>query len=70
MPAGPEAGTATTGPARENGFVVAVERRGMDIGTRDHESFRAAVATAAGYGAILAVMTLLLFGVPFLLFGL
>ena len=42
----------------------------MDIGTRDHESFRAAVATAAGYGAILAVMTLLLFGVPFLLFGL
>ncbi|MFC6787656.1 hypothetical protein ACFQFH_17890 [Halobaculum halobium] len=35
-----------------------------------HESFRAAVGTAAAYGAILAVMTLLLFGVPYLLFSL
>ncbi|WP_435063090.1 hypothetical protein [Halobaculum sp. EA56] len=42
----------------------------MDLGTLDHESFRAAVGTVAGYGAILAVMTLLLFGVPYLLFSL
>ena len=34
-----------------------------------HGSFRAALATAAGYGLILAVMTLLLFGVPYLLFS-
>jgi hypothetical protein len=40
------------------------------LGNLDHESFRAAVGTAAGYGAILAVMTLLLFGVPYLLFSL
>lgn len=34
-----------------------------------HESFRAALSTAAGYGLILAVMTVLLFGVPLLLFS-
>ncbi|MFC7136478.1 hypothetical protein [Halobaculum litoreum] len=42
----------------------------MDLGPLDHESFRAAAGTLAAYGAILAVMTLLLFGVPFLLFSL
>ena len=33
-----------------------------------HESFRAALGAFAGYGLILAVMTLLLFGLPYLLF--
>ncbi|MFC7069300.1 hypothetical protein [Halobaculum lipolyticum] len=42
----------------------------MDLGHLDHDSFRAAVGTLAAYGAILAAMTLLLFGVPFLLFSL
>lgn len=32
----------------------------------DHESLRTALATVGGYGLILAVMTVLLFGVPFL----
>lgn len=40
------------------------------LGTLDHESFHAAAGTAAGYGVILAAMTLLLFGVPYLLFSL
>ncbi|SHG54295.1 hypothetical protein [Halobaculum gomorrense] len=42
----------------------------LSLGYLDHESFRAAIGTAAGYGAIVAVMTLLLFGVPYLLFSL
>ncbi|MFC7098137.1 hypothetical protein [Halobaculum marinum] len=42
----------------------------MDFGPLDHESFRAAAGTVAAYGAILAAMTLLLFGVPYLLFSL
>ncbi len=36
----------------------------------EHESFRAALGTAAGYGLILALMTVLLFGVPYLIFSL
>lgn len=36
----------------------------------DHESIRTALATAGGYGLILAVMTLLLFGLPFAVFRL
>ena len=47
--------------------MTAREPRGMD---GNHESFRAALGTAAGYGLILAVMTVLLFGVPLLLFSL
>jgi hypothetical protein len=34
----------------------------------DHESWRAAAGTLAGYGLILVVMFVLLFAVPFLLF--
>jgi len=55
-----------------NDFVESPESRDMNLGlgALDHESFRAAVGTAAGYGVILAAMTLLLFGVPYLLFSL
>ncbi len=55
-----------------NGLVLPREASGMNTGLDrfGHESFRAAVGTAAAYGAILAVMTLLLFGVPYLLFSL
>jgi len=55
-----------------NDLVEPPESGGMNIGlgALGHESFRAAVGTAAAYGAILAVMTLLLFGVPYLLFSL
>lgn len=35
-----------------------------------HESFRAALGTAAGYGLVLVVMTALLFGLPLLIFTL
>lgn len=41
----------------------------MDISSRERESFGAALGTAAGYGLVLAAMTLLLFGVPYLLFA-
>ncbi len=63
------AGTRGHGDAatRRNGFVPAGERPGMP---EIHASFRAAAATAAGYAVILAVMTVLLFAVPFALFSL
>ncbi|MEZ3114435.1 hypothetical protein RYH80_00650 [Halobaculum sp. MBLA0147] len=35
----------------------------------DHESLRAALATFGGYGLILLVMTVLLFGLPYLVFS-
>ena len=41
----------------------------MDLPLR-HDSFGAALGTAAGYVLVLAVMTALLFGIPFLLFWL
>ena len=63
-------GSEAAGAAEGNGFAVALERSDMDLGHLDHESFRAAVGTFAAYGAILAAMTLLLFGVPYLLFSL
>lgn len=42
----------------------------MDLGPLEHDSFGAALGTAAGYGLVLVAMTLLLFGVPYLLFAL
>ncbi len=39
----------------------------MDLRGLDHESFLTGAGTAAGYGLILALMTVLLFGVPYLL---
>ncbi len=67
---GSEALGGSRAVAEGNGFAGAPERGGMDLGHLDHDSFRAAVGTLAAYGAILAAMTLLLFGVPFLLFSL
>jgi hypothetical protein len=40
----------------------------MDLAQFDHPSFVTAAATAGSYLLILAVMTLLLFGVPYLVF--
>ena len=34
----------------------------------DHPAWRAAAGTAGGYAVLLAVMTLLLFGVPYVIF--
>jgi len=39
-----------------------------DIGARDHPSWWTVLSTAASYGVVLAVMTVLLFGVPYALF--
>jgi len=43
----------------------------MDLpGGFDHPAFLTAVGTAFSYGLVLLVMTILLFGVPYLLFSL
>jgi hypothetical protein len=39
----------------------------MDLGQFDHPAFRTAAGTVAGYTVILAVLTVLLFGVPYAL---
>jgi len=39
-----------------------------DIGAYDHPSWRTVLSTAASYGIVLAVMSILLFGVPYALF--
>lgn len=36
----------------------------------DHESFRAIGGTVIGYGLLLGVMTVLLFGIPYAVFSL
>lgn len=38
-------------------------------GGNDHPSWTTAAGTLVGYGLILAVMTVVLFGVPYLLFS-
>ncbi|MDZ7747400.1 MAG: hypothetical protein U5K28_13220 [Halobacteriales archaeon] len=40
----------------------------LDISAYDHPSWRAILSTAASYGVVLAVMTVLLFGIPYALF--
>ncbi|MFC6836343.1 hypothetical protein [Halomarina ordinaria] len=40
----------------------------FDLAAYDHPSFRTAAGTAVGYLLVLAVMTLLLFGIPYALF--
>ncbi len=39
----------------------------MELDGLDHDSFLTGAGTVVGYGLILAVMTVLLFGVPYLL---
>jgi len=42
----------------------------MDLpGEFDHPALRTAIGTIFGYGLILLVMTLLLFGIPYLVFA-
>ena len=40
----------------------------VDLEQFKHESWMAVLATAVSYGMLLAVMTVLLFGVPYLIF--
>ncbi|WP_435195615.1 hypothetical protein [Natronomonas sp. EA1] len=41
----------------------------MNLSEFDHPSFRTAAGTVASYTLILAVMTVLLFGIPWLIFS-
>lgn len=41
----------------------------MDLARFDQPAFRAALGTLAGYGIVLAVMTVLLFLVPYAIFA-
>lgn len=40
----------------------------MDVGDLDHDSFLAAGSTFGAYTLLILVMTVLLFGIPYLLF--
>ncbi len=40
----------------------------VDVEEFKHDSWKTIIATAVSYGVLLAVMTVLLFGVPYVLF--
>ena len=42
----------------------------MELQQFNHDSFRAVVGTLVGYGLLLVVMAVLLFGIPYVIFTL